>query len=576
MEDAQLRLETAYNSEGQSIVSKAQYLEWIESLRTFQEEFKTQASSAEKEFLGIGEKLQDFRSRAIGITDISSSVVNIVSSDDFLISINKLNDMQEHINGYLGHTKTELQTVGESLKDILKTHARVYIPVENFIKIVKRLRMLGIHIKILSAELAHESGDFKTLAADITSLASVIEKKTSYILNQTKASDLLVRETITKIADLMTALDNLTSLIIQGTKSTISSLSDRYNISSATAEHIALRSRQMSQGIGKVLELLQIHDIARQQTEAVKEELESLGSKLNNTPATDIEFIKDLSKSCASQSKQLSYVRDELSQAVKGIVENLRGISKGISLILEDTKNLAGTTNKNDRSFFFEMESGIKTILSSISETFFQCDKTRHELSKAVDTVVVTVGNISEFLKDIEQIGMEMELLSFNARIKAAHTGDLGAGLAVLAEAVQELSSDVSEKTIDLSNIFKDVTTASVGMNGAMNLKKDERDSQVDDITIEIEGLLENMRRNNSEILSSLTGIGKECVRLGCDIEEAVSGIKIDQIIHFIEKVISGLNDISRQTSVLFPSEIDIPFTPSLFEFRKSADVELF
>lgn len=576
MEDTQLTLETTQNTEGQAILPESQYLKWRGYLQSFQDEFKLQAASEEKEFLEIGERLRDFRSRSIEIADTASSVVNIVSGEDFLKGIERLNDIQEHINGYLGHTKTELQTVGESLKDILNIHSKVYIPIENFIKIVKGLRMLGIHIKILSAELPHESGDFKALAADIASLASVIEKKTTYILNQTKASGLLVRETITKISNLIAGLDNLTSKIIDSTRSSISSLSDRHGISSTTAEHIALRSRQMSQRIEKVLEHMQIHDIARQQTEAVKMELERVGEKLNNSMLIDMAIVTEMNKSCAIQSTQLSYVRNELSQAVKGISDNLQEISKGISLILEDTKNLAGAANSNSSSFFSEMESGIITVLSSISESFFQCAKTRHDLSKAVETVVGMIGNISEFIKGIEQIGMEMELLSFNTRITAAHTGDLGAGLTVLAQAVQELSSDVCEKTIDLSKIFKDVTNAADGLNGGIDLKKDERDSEVDAIMIEVEGLLGNMRGNNSEILSSLSDIGEECLRLRLHIEETVSGIRIEQIIYSIEKVISGLNDILRQTSYLTPSETETPFIPSLFEFRRPANVELF
>ena len=58
-----------------------------------------------------------------------------------------------------------------------------------------------------------------------------------------------------------------------------------------------------------------------------------------------------------------------------------------------------------------------------------------------------TVGEIATFVGDIEKIGEEIKLIALNAQIKSAYTGDEGAALGVLAEAIQRLSIDAIDHT---------------------------------------------------------------------------------------------------------------------------------
>lgn len=540
-----------------------------------------QIISTEKEFLSIGERLSDFYRRAGEIAGISSSVANLISGEEFSTGTNRFPGILERIKSYLEHSKSELHRVEISLKNILKTHDAVYLMMSGFKKIVKDLRMLGIHIKILSSELAHDGGDFKNLAGDIVNLAGIIESKSNAILIQSKSSDLLIRETILKVTTLKTGLDNLTMLIIEGTMSTLSSLTERHKLSSVTARNISSGSQEISQGIGKVLESLQIQDIVRQRLEHVKKSLETLDIILNKTDidASDPKLIREISNTCNFQTAQLDYSRDELLSAVKSIVENLRKIAKGITHMSANTRNLAGESNKEGASFFKSMEAGIVSVLSSISESFFECSKTDHELSGGVNAVVCTIGSISVFIKDIEHIGMEMELLSLNARIKSAHAGHEGAGLSVLAEAIQQISEDVCNKTIAVSNTFAEITSSAEALNNEISSENKEKDAEIEVILNDMETVLHSLRSVNNSVISFLKEIGEKGQRLGNDIEKAILEVTVHEtFVSGINEAISGLKAITRQASNLIPYDT-IDYLPRFDRFeaiRPMANVELF
>jgi len=83
------------------------------------------------------------------------------------------------------------------------------------------------------------------------------------------------------------------------------------------------------------------------------------------------------------------------------------------------------------------------------------------ELSAVMNSVGDTLQDMSAYSGDIEGIGAQIRLIALNAIVKASHMGLEGASLAVLAEAVHNLSVETCERTGTVGETLRLVLSAS-------------------------------------------------------------------------------------------------------------------
>ncbi|TVM28184.1 methyl-accepting chemotaxis protein, partial [Oceanidesulfovibrio marinus] len=102
------------------------------------------------------------------------------------------------------------------------------------------------------------------------------------------------------------------------------------------------------------------------------------------------------------------------------------------------------------------------------------------------------------FLEDIEEVGSEIELISLNASVKAAHTGEKGKALGVLASSIQQLSQQAGGRTESVKDIRGSIGEASNHLKSNDEACMDS--SHVTDIVTILEQILEGIRRIDEEV----------------------------------------------------------------------------
>ena len=95
-----------------------------------------------------------------------------------------------------------------------------------------------------------------------------------------------------------------------------------------------------------------------------------------------------------------------------------------------------------------EQIQNICTNFKGIDESIQKMQESHVGLDKAVNGLNEKVKEISNFIKDIQDVSEQTRLLSFNASIEAARAGVAGRGFRVIANEVQLLS----DRTTSLSN----------------------------------------------------------------------------------------------------------------------------
>lgn len=483
----------------------------------------------EHQFLQIGSRLHHAYSEVESISRQASALVSILDSTAIKRTVESFRDVLDSMERNIGQGQDRFQSGLIALSKVSAAVSNVGLPLANLRKIVKKLKILNISTKIESAQLKKMENDFTNLANDVEELSAMIHEKSTAIENHRVSLMAFTTETLAKIERIYEKNKGYIGDVLANLNESIGMLEGRYELSFAAADSILNRFGATSRQVGEVVMSMQFHDITRQQVEHIGEVLETFRGKIENDRdgGNGIPAAKSLAEAvivCELQQAQLIDAKDKFTRAVDDITTNLRGIAGNIFKIIEDIHKITGGgTDLTSHSFLANIESGTGMVIGKLEEGTRAQKKfldTMSELSSAVSTISGLVDNI-------EEIGEEVELIAVNARIKAAHTGEDGAPLGVIAEAIWHLSTDATSQKSIISDLLRKVVIATQGLEATIIREKTDSDTQ--GIITELTQILDGLKNMKDETDGLTVEIESGSRRLSDLIENAIDDVTVDK-----------------------------------------------
>lgn len=247
---------------------------------------------------------------------------------------------------------------------------------------------------------------------------------------------------------------------------------------------------------------------------------------------------------CKIQEAQLAAARDKLLQAVGNIIDNLKGIAGNIIEISEDTQELSGVNTQDEDSFFVKMEGHLAEVSSGLR----QYGSANHDLTLLMRSVAPAIEDMSLCLRDIKGIEIAIERIALNACIKAAHLGEEGAGLGVLAEGIQRLVGDTRQQTFSVSQKLESIISTAHDLNISDSSEEGESDMEVSLLNSDIGSILQSLRTLNEDAHSNLILVKEKGNLLSDDLQRSCTGIDVhERAAALINHILADLHQLSEQ-----------------------------
>jgi methyl-accepting chemotaxis protein len=529
-------------------------------LRLQQDRLCRLAGTTEHEFLAIGARLQEFYARTTEIGGISAAVTDQLGGEEIREAISELGCIVDRMGDFLNLLEGEAEQSSSTLLETLQMIAGVDEPLAGFKKIMKILHVLGISTKIESARLGQLGAGFNNLADDVENLAVQINEKSTRIMGENVSLSCKIRETLARMSDIEAVERENVRLVIDKTRSSLEMITGVHRKCAEVAAVIAAASGEISRNISQVVTSMQFHDITRQQLEHVQEALCDLEHQLTEAHAASDRINQSMSSNqdkaaevygvCRLQSAQLLHARDGLTAAVSGIVGNLQGLADKGRGIARQTREMIRVADGAGDSLFIEIEKGLAPVVGLLAKSA----AANINLARAVESVAETVGEISSFVVDIETIGEEIKLIALNSQIKAARTGDEGAALGVLAEAIQRLSVEACIQTAAVTGTLREITRVTEALSGKAAVTSCSGELDAEAMAARLKGLIDAIRIMNDEVMAALAQSDDTVQALTADIESATGGITVHGAVDAeVESITAKLAQIMAQACEIAP-----------------------
>lgn len=507
------------------------------------------SKATEDEFLSIGGKMRNFYERTKEISSLSYKVAEIVSGDSINDAIKGLNGILDKIMAYFAITERETSEGEESFKVIINQINEVVEQTQRFKTIIRSLVMLGISNRIESARLNKQEFDFIAIANNIEELSNIIGNKSLAIKEKSYKLISVINENSKKIGKLSSQQKKHTELILNETRQTLDELSEKHSVASKQAEIIASKMDGITKNISELVSSMQFHDITRQQMEHVSEAIAKINEEFEKGHLKEKTLISEsvyaVKNVCELQAAQLSNTLHEFIGAAIRIKDNLKSISKNILEIKDASMKAVGVASETSESFLIEMGKNLSEVTNRISQN----KEINIELSGSIKSVASTVGELSSFVDDIDEIGSDIELIAMNSSVKSAKTGSEGAALGVLADSVKRLSADARSETSAVAELLMEVASISDSLKQKIETKEKslKEDVELKDLLANLENLIISLKMLNDKILSNLHLIDKKVLELSNEINDQAENFNSHELMEReLNSNIIKLNMMSR------------------------------
>ncbi len=539
------------------------------------------SGSTEGEFIQLGEKLQEFYFRTKVLSELSSQVATCLSGEELKQNMDGLQAVFAQI-----HEQEALSGKGVSvLSSLLVRFEAIGAQLGRFDQTIRNLHALCNLIKIESASLGSRDTGFSALGEEVKKLAANVTAKTAELMDHSMNLADMIRQGLQRMTDFEKTQQGHSRLILDQAVQSLSAMTQRNQSSSETLGEIATRWKRISQSIGEVVSSMQFHDITRQRLEHVRDALRDVGERLGPSDSAKtgeipskpwqifrkrienrseaLSGLSDAIVPCQVQSVQLKDADADLLSAVGRIIENLKRIASEITVMSEEMQTLAGADSQKEESFLSDLEKK----LSSLGEAIASYGEINREWSASMERITDSARDMTVFIREIDKIGIQMRLISLNASIHAAHLGQEGAALGILAESISRLSNETSGKIDEISGTLRAVMeeagsfalSRTAQPEGIVPVDQTNRavqagQAQQTGMSERIEGMIAPLQQMDRNVSDLLARIGHDGNALTQDIETTIQGITVhERISGEIRRVIEDLESMVEKMRALSP-----------------------
>ncbi len=313
-------------------------------------------------------------------------------------------------------------------------------------KQIMHLRVLGFNIRVESARSMEAREMFGVVSDRIGRLSEKISGIADRIRSDTRSASRRQLRAHHEIAEGLRRLDGLAVGIRHAVGGSLTEITRLMESAMAAVAEARSRSRTIADGVGEVVVGIQVHDSMSQRVQHI---VSALADAVDMSAGDDGVILAEV-KGSEKRQKAAGAIIDLQMAHLDGIIADLERIHgrtryafdrigrevEGMTDVLPSESEGAGAGEGDSRL------DALRGDLLSLHDLLGKAGGLMKRIHETAAAAADTTQRLAQRMVEVEDIGFETRLIALNAIIKAAHLGNMGGTLDVLAGAVKVISSE--------------------------------------------------------------------------------------------------------------------------------------
>ena len=511
---------------------------------------------ADKEdvFLELGRSIQDFFSRSKELSQQADQLAETASGKSLRQTFASL---QQEIEALLrASTGSEASGLPERLSQLIESRRRLGELSEQFSPLIRRLRVLAISTRIESARLGNEGQGFSILADDVERLSKKTASYSKEIGSRLTEMENMLFEARQETGQVHHLQVKGTTEVLNRLARSLEGLEEIQQQADEVSSRLRDRADQVADAVGEVVSSVQFHDITRQQVEHASRLLQETHDHLLGNEES-FEAISDeeekaiwLGEVSRLQASQVESTRRDFGKAVDQVRRSMERIGRSIGEMSDDLERFLSSETGQESSALHRFEQEIVQLLEPTRSVAAKLEG----LMERMNRLAQNVGELDEFAGQVEDIGDEIELIAINASVKAAHTGERGLPLGVLAESVRKLSVESNAQAKEIAQVLSTISRTSERLSEDAEHARSTADKEKE-LAQRMEQLAQDLNDSNDSVSRLSASFQQASESLRKDIEAAIRmDISEADVNEELREAMQRLEGLARQARELCPS----------------------
>ncbi len=228
--------------------------------------------------------------------------------------------------------------------------------------------------------------------------------------------------------------------------------------------------------------------------------------------------------------------------------KNIESLSQKFSALSESIDQSINTTSE-----FSQSQTTVKLLedsheqLNNIASLLRVSMNEKLVLIKAISDLSAHTNELKSMAEVVSEIAREINMVSINAAIEAAHVGDAGRGFAAVAKAVRQLSMNVE---LTGKKISTNVLSVNEAINETINISQafETKDYQVlADTESIINKVIHQFRGEANKLIDSREELNKKNINVKHNISEVLVSLQFqDRVSQMLEQVQNDLKKLNQ------------------------------
>lgn len=445
---------------------------------------QSECKKAEPEFIRVGRDLEELFHVSQNMSEDVEKAVRGTSEEDTNHGLSGVRSKSMNALSRLEKSRGAMESGMNRISNVIDCLNALHDTCGVIERVAMVLRVVGLNMGVEcsrshdSMNLFHVvSQETKQLSEKIIHIATEIKEVTFSAL----AGQLLVKKEVSSVGENLGILSREAS---KAMNKSIQKVEELVTFSLGTLQDAESRSSEIARGISNVVMVMQSHDSITQRIEHMGKSLREIRTVLHSDPSEKRRNQNRRERMASVHSiliLQLSQLKEIISEIEKSYQDGKESFGAIYVELKELVQRLSGM-NEWDRNGNIPYGKESEDPFVSLGSAFQGLNtilKQGHELVERVTTTAkdaaVTTQRLGKYTEEVRKISIDTHIMALNAIVKAAHLGEKGRTLEVLAQEVRKLS-DQSEKFVEAVQVILEKTRES-----SMELKELVEETFADD-----------------------------------------------------------------------------------------------